>query len=235
MTANDRFIVYKITNIVNGKLYFGITKCSLNIRWNSHRHAALRKKKHTFLANAMFKYGVDNFKIELVKECGSEKEMYELEKILIQEFSTNNPKNGYNNSSGGEVSSKGMKHSDETKRRLSEVQKGKKRPPMSQETKDKIGFANKGKVNMAAVIKSANLRRGVKLSKETRHKLSLSLGGKGVIPVIKKDKNGNILSKYESVSDAAIKTGILQTAISNTLNNRAKTAGGFIWQYNVQN
>ena len=52
---------------------------------------------------------------------------------------------GYNNSIGGESSRKGCKVSQETKNKISEYQKNRKRKPLSQETKDKISAGNKNK------------------------------------------------------------------------------------------
>jgi group I intron endonuclease len=135
-------VVYKITNIINGKFYFGITMCSLSKRWTEHKCKSKSSKSH--LALAMVKYGVDNFIIEKISDCDSEDKMYELEVSLIKQFKTNNPEFGYNNSIGGEISSKGKKISDETRGKLSEYQKYRARKPHSQETKDKIGRANKG-------------------------------------------------------------------------------------------
>lgn len=37
--------------------------------------------------------------------------------------------------------------------------------------------------------------------------------------------------QFYSITEAQNKTGILRTSIANCLANRAKTAGGLIWQY----
>lgn len=65
--------------------------------------------------------------------------------------------------------------------------------------------------------------------------ISLSSKGKGVVSILQKNKNGVIICTYESVSNASKITGISQSAISNTLTKRSKTAGGFIWQYKQKN
>lgn len=137
-------IVYKIINKINGKLYFGITKCSVQKRWNEHKSKAKNGKTH--LALAIRKYGIENFIIEKILECVSEQEMYETEINLISKYKTNNPSFGYNNSTGGEFSSKGKKLSIEARKKISEFQKLRIRKPMSDETKNKIGLANKGNV-----------------------------------------------------------------------------------------
>ena len=93
-------IVYKITNIINDKLYFGVTQQELKIRWQQHKCNS--NKKSYYLYNAMKKYGIENFIIEVVFEANTKKEMLEKEIELITLFKTNNRLYGYNNSTGGE-------------------------------------------------------------------------------------------------------------------------------------
>lgn len=56
----------------------------------------------------------------------------------------------------------------------------------------------------------------------------LKIGNK---PVIQKDKNGKIINKYISISEAERQTGIDHTCIINVCKNKQKTAGKFIWEY----
>jgi len=135
-------IAYKITNTVNNKLYFGITKCDLKKRWAEHKSKSKSGKSH--LNVSIRKYGIEKFAIEKLKDFETESEMYDFEISIIKQYKTNNPVFGYNNSIGGEVSSKGKKLSEDTKLKLSIYQKNRIRKPHSQETKNKIGAANKG-------------------------------------------------------------------------------------------
>lgn len=57
--------VYKITNIINSKIYIGLTSNSIENRFEQHKKAANRIKiaqKVSYLYTAMKKYGVDNFR-----------------------------------------------------------------------------------------------------------------------------------------------------------------------------
>ena len=54
--------IYKITNLVNSKIYIGQTIRSLKERFRQH----IYKQGCTYLHNAILKYGKENFKIELM-------------------------------------------------------------------------------------------------------------------------------------------------------------------------
>ncbi len=72
------------------------------------------------------------------------------------------------------------------------------------------------------------------MTKETRMKMSL---GRRNIPawnrvsVVQYDLNNKAIKTYKSLAEAGKEIGILRTSISNNLQNRSKTAGGFIWRY----
>jgi len=214
------YLVYKITNNINSKLYFGITKCSLQKRWNEHRHNSLKSKKKSHLCLAIKKYGIENFTIELVKECLSEKEMYNMEINLIKEYRTNEREYGYNNSKGGESSSFGKTVSDETRLLISKYQTERKRNPHSGKAKENMRAAAKGRDMTIPVLASAKLRKG---------KPALN-----IVPVYSTDNEGMIV-KYSSLTEASNQTGILITSICNNLKNKSKTAGGLIWHYQHKN
>lgn len=59
--------IYKITNIVNNKIYIGQTR-NVDDRWYKHNYNALSGRKG-HLYDAMRKYGLENFTIEVIEEC----------------------------------------------------------------------------------------------------------------------------------------------------------------------
>ncbi len=134
------YTVY-IHTFPNGKKYVGVTGQRPENRW---RHGkAYRKQPRIY--RAILKYGWENVTHD-VSHCGlSKKQAYEMEKELISKFDTTNPSKGYNNSiggSGGSLGAKlddkarknisaghiGLKHSEETKLKLSNGKKGEKNP-----------------------------------------------------------------------------------------------------------
>lgn len=92
--------IYKIVNTVNGKIYIGQTKVSVETRWKEHlRHAAYGDQ---VINRAMKKYGNSNFYIETIEECDLES-IDEREKYFIKYFNSTNKSIGYNVSIGGKT------------------------------------------------------------------------------------------------------------------------------------
>lgn len=90
--------IYQITNDVNQKIYIGKTENSIEKRFKEHCWDAFRERNEKRpLYNAMRKYGVEHFHIELIEETNNpeEREVYWIEKK--QSF-----KNGYNATIGGD-------------------------------------------------------------------------------------------------------------------------------------
>lgn len=137
---NSYVTVYKITNSINNKIYFGITRKPLNLRWNSHRYFS--SKRNTPLYTAMRKYGLDKFSVEPVVYCGSWEYACDIEKKIISTFDSL-----YNLAPGGEG---GFNVTDVVswKQKLSKVRKKQNNKPFlgrrhSEETKEKCRLAAK--------------------------------------------------------------------------------------------
>lgn len=92
--------IYKITNLINGKLYIGQTK-NIKNRWHEHCLESASNRKNQILYNAMRKYGINNFKIEIIE--GPVKDYNEREKYWISYYNTYLDRTkGYNMTPGGE-------------------------------------------------------------------------------------------------------------------------------------
>lgn len=95
--------IYKITNLVNGKVYIGQTVQDLNTRFR--QHLTMDYKKSYYLGKAINKYGKSSFKIEKIEECDeSLLDNKEIEYIKI--YDSANPNIGYNTSLGGKTPKK---------------------------------------------------------------------------------------------------------------------------------
>lgn len=155
-----KYTVYKHTNLINGKVYVGITARDTTLRWKNGK--GYSNNKH--FQNAILKYGWDNFTHEILFTGLTKEEACQKEIELIAHYRSDEFEHGYNRSSGGEAHS-GCKHTVEARKRMSEAHRGKKAKP---ETISKMRERMKG-VNHPFY--------GKHLSKE--HKLKISESGKG--------------------------------------------------------
>lgn len=160
MIEEKKYTVYKHT-APNGKVYIGITGQKPKYRWNNGN--GYIENKHFY--SAIRKYHWENFKHDILETGLTKEQACAKEFELIAYYDSNNREKGYNGSKGGECSALGIHHSVETRRKISESNKGKhKEHHSSPETRRKISEAHKGK----------------HLSAETRQKLSEA--NKGKIP-----------------------------------------------------
>jgi hypothetical protein len=86
------YLLYKITNLVNNKIYIGVHKTK-NIN-DSYMGSGIGIKQ------AIKKYGINNFKKEILKICKTEKEMFNIEASIVnKEFVSRS--DTYNQKIGG--------------------------------------------------------------------------------------------------------------------------------------
>lgn len=103
--------IYKITNLINGKIYIGKTTKTIEQRFKEHirwaklwKNEELAGKAHYFNSRfipALNKYGYENFRIDLVESYQDNVNLEEMEKYWINYFNSTDPNIGYNISPGG--------------------------------------------------------------------------------------------------------------------------------------
>ena len=164
--------IYCITNLINGKRYIG--KSDNNVLERLKLHKKLSKtNKH--LRDSILKYGLDNFRFEILEICPKEI-CGKRERYWIEYYDSMN--NGYNFTTGGEGES-GW-HLSQQSRDL--ISKSWKTRVVSEETRKKLSEANKGKKWSDEMRKRASVNnRGEKNSfygkhhtEETKRKISES-------------------------------------------------------------
>ena len=101
--------VYQITNLINNKLYIGITN-DYKKRWSNHKCC---NSPNMVICRAIKKYGIENFNFELLFQGLSLEEASKKEIELIKEKNTLVP-NGYNVAKGGFNGKTGMQYFGES-------------------------------------------------------------------------------------------------------------------------
>lgn len=92
--------IYKITNLINNKCYIG-QSVDIEKRFRQHKNNYDNKNEPSYdyhLYRSIRKYGIENFKFEIIEECDYEK-LNERETYWIDYYDSYN--NGYNETLGG--------------------------------------------------------------------------------------------------------------------------------------
>lgn len=134
-------IIYKVTNNINGKIYVGLTKQSLKLRWQQHVRASINRPEATYFYRAIKKYSPENFTLEIIDEAKTMHELSDKEIHWIEKLNCCDRKIGYNCKSGG---LNNFKVSEETRNKISKALKGRK---LSKERIKMCSLANKGNIS----------------------------------------------------------------------------------------
>ena len=152
-------IIYKTTNLINGKFYIG----------KDERNKDDYLGSGLLLNRAIKKYGIENFEKETIETCDTREKLCEREKYWIKELNAQDIKIAYNIADGGwgGATNTGMtlpKLSEERKQQISEFQTGRIK---TKETCKKISNAKTGikraefseewKLNMSKASKAREL------------------------------------------------------------------------------
>lgn len=211
--------IYKITNLINGKIYIGKTLLTVEKRWKEHceDYKKQRNEKRP-LYSAMNKYGIENFKIEQIEEC-SDKIINEREVYWIEHYQSF--KHGYNATIGGD--GKAYLDYDLICETYKQVQNAAKTAEICGCCADSV--RNILRERKMEIISSSEISR--RKNSKIINQFSL---------------DGEFIQSFKSLSDAAryiqslkseSRTGIggIRTHISEVARAKRKTAYGFIWKY----
>jgi len=146
--------IYLLTNKINNKKYVGQT-VSKNItsRWNTYKKL-IKCSIGRYLYNALIKYGLENFKFQIICICFDE-DCNNYEQYYIKHYNTIVP-NGYNLQSGGNFS---KQHPESIQKRITTMRNS----PKYEEYKKNIS---------ARLIGDKNPNFGKKMSEEQKKKMS---------------------------------------------------------------
>lgn len=152
-------IIYKTTNLINGKVYIGQTTTD---NPNYLGSGVLFQK-------AFNKYGKENFKRETLEICKSQEQLDSNEEYYIELFNSTNLEIGYNLSKKAFGIEKGYKFSKEHNLNISKATLGK--PKHTEESKQKLREFRTG----FKYSKESNKKRNEKLKNKKRNEETKNL------------------------------------------------------------
>lgn len=171
--------LYQITNTFNEKSYIGITKLSINERWNVHVSNS-RNPKYP-LHHAIAKYGSDSFIITLLEKNQNRKVISDLEEFTIQQLKTHITQQGYNVAKGGYGGDLGP---EANKKRSETIQNFslEKRQELTKKQKErqigKTKYNDAGRLAQSLKVIGNKSRLGIQHTEKSKSKISIANTGK---------------------------------------------------------
>ena len=204
--------IYKIINDINQKIYIGKTEFSLEKRFKEHCQDAFKQStENRPLYNAMKKYGIEHFHIELIEETNKpeEREIYWIEQYRSFKY-------GYNATLGGD----GKKYLDYDIL----IAAYKENPNLTEISN--LYHCDRG--HLSRILKSNNIE--VKNNKQVNQNKTGNI-------INQYDKQGNYLKSFPSAGEALREVSPKTKShggISHILDvckGKRKTAYGYIWRF----
>lgn len=196
--------IYKITN-PKGKIYIGQT---IDIQRRVYQYEKFNCKEQPKLYNSLKKYGFENHKIELIYECDIESLTF-FERYYQELYKST--ENDNLNCFLVTTEDKTGRHSQETKIKMSNSAKGKKKSPehIAKLPQNQKGYKGKPRSESFKINQSLNNGRNKK--------------------VYQYDKDGNFVKEWFNIAEAERQLGYKN--ISYAALGKLKTCGGFKWRY----
>ena len=228
--------IYKVTNILNGKMYIG-QSLDPKRRFAEHLSRDYEKRNsRSRIGRAIKKHGKNNFEFQILCWCPDKAYADMVETKLIEAHDTRRV--GYNICVGGKGTGSGEDHpkfghkeSEETRYKKSQAQSGARNPNYGKKLSDetcaklsavrkgriitpewraKIGSANKGKRYVSAEQMSATIRAAVE---KTSHPILASRGAERM--------------RFPSIKETARSFGVADVTIGRWLKTGAVNKDGW--------
>jgi group I intron endonuclease len=233
-------IIYKTTNLINGKIYIGKdSRDDINYLGSGIK-----------LLGAIKKYGKDLFKKEILEVCTTLEHLNDQEIHWISKFNATDPLIGYNIAVGGtggntragysqednikyyKKLSDGVKNSERYRDSVN-IRRGKKRPDHSIKMKalyaeGKIIPHNLGKLTPEEVrYKISKSNKGKEVTIKTRNKIAKTK----YKSVNQYSLDNQFIKNFQSIKHASEALNVGRDSIYGCCTGKYKQGGGFIWQY----
>ena len=250
-------IIYKITNLINGKCYVGQTIGDIKDRMYHHKSPNSRCNA---ISGAIQKYGWENFSYEVIDTATNQEELDEKETYWIAKLNTR-PPFGYNLRSGGHG---GNKLSPESREKVTNTLKEKWSNGDIKATWSRkvCQYDKQGNLlNIWDSIRDA----GLALNIQDKHIPDACRGKRRSVggymwryyedtfgepiefpkrkknpeewfnshrkPILQCDLDGNIIKRWNSTLEAAQMLNMSTGYLCDACNGKHKKAYGYIWRY----
>lgn len=211
------YLIYRVTNKTNHKVYIGATKDNIEKRKQNHYYRS-RTNTGTKFHSEIATYGLDSFRWETIDTAFSIEELASKEKHYINVYDSQ--QNGYNNDRGGAFQKTIYKYSENGVyiNRFSSLT----------EAAISVGVCKQA-ISKACLSNSKNCKGYFwsygplealvqKVDKRCKKVFCYSLAGV-------------FIKEYSSVADAARKTGYSESGISRVCRGERSTYKEHIWKY----
>lgn len=193
--------IYLITNTVTKNRYVG-SATHVGRRFNEHKSDLRHKKHHSqHLQKAWNKHGEDVFKFEVLAKCPKEY-LIKLEQFFID---TLKPEYNILRKAGSPL---GYKHTDEARKKISVLNKGRVHSEQS-------------RINMSIGQKKSGISKKILAQFQKQRQKT----------VYQYTIDGIFIKKHDSVAAAAKIIGITLQAIAHAARGCGKSCAGFQWRY----
>ena len=211
--SNEIGIIYKATNILNDKVYIGVTTKSIEERKKDHIQKAY-KQTGGYFQKEIFTYSPEAFIWEQIDTATCLDELAQKEKNYILKYGSNSI--GYNSDSGGGF--KKTVYQYDLNGNLIAVYNN----------LDEIKISSKKRISNACLNGNAH---GGYLWSYVQHDTLIPKKDKRLKGVKQYDFSNNLLKEYKSVAEASKLSGISKTCINRCCRGERESSGGFLWKY----
>ncbi len=214
---NNNYIIYKVENISNGKVYVGASTKSMEERKKDHIKKSKKGKSYEF-QQAIATHGPEAFKWEQIDTARTTDELAQKEKEYILKY--NSKADGYNSDGGGGVQKSVYQY---------DISTGKLVGKFSNLT-DAAATINLTKQGLSKVCLSVHkVSKGYIWSYSSTSPKHINDNRTKVVQQF--SLKGQFINEFKSVAEASKQTNCNKTSISKVCRGERKSCGGFCWKY----